>query len=57
MDTVYADHASLMLKMYGYAEAKRLITQDRDNNSPGTLTFAFYNATLKEIERLSQGGE
>lgn len=49
-DSVYADRAQQMLKDYGYTEARRICIRLRDSSSPGTISHAFHNATLKAIE-------
>jgi hypothetical protein len=53
-DSIWADHAARLISLYGHTEARRLCIKDRDNNSPGTATYAFLNATLKYLERAAK---
>jgi hypothetical protein len=39
-----------MIREHGYLEALRLSEEMRDKSSPGTTTFAIWNATVKQIK-------
>lgn len=56
-DSIWMDAAYKLVREYGYAKAKQLCIQWRNDNSPGTASFAFHNATLKALERLATVGE
>lgn len=45
----YRESARHAIRLHGYREAQRLTLRWRDMSSPGTASFAFHNAVLKEI--------
>lgn len=53
-DTVWYDQANKMLLRYGYAVSRRKLITARDSNSPGTVSYAFHNATLKALEKIKK---
>lgn len=52
METLWQEAARDMVKEYGYWKAKQKCIQWRDMNAQGTVSFAYHQATLKEIEKL-----
>ena len=44
------DEARWMIEEHGYLEALRRSEEFRDKSSPGTTTFALWNATVKQIK-------
>lgn len=54
--SVYEDHAFKLVRQYGYTEALRICAKDRDNNSPGSVSFAFHQAVMKYLRRFATVG-
>lgn len=55
--SVWREHASFMIRKYGYAEAKRRCRESINMNSTGTASSAFHVATMKEIELAATVGK
>jgi hypothetical protein len=53
-NTVYEQHAKHLIDTLGATEARRVTIQRRDQNSPGTFTYAFNQAVLKQLERMAR---
>jgi hypothetical protein len=47
---LFREQAEQMIEALGYIEARRICIACRDMSAPGTATYAFHNAALKEVE-------
>ena len=54
IDTVYEQHARHLIDSFGLLDARRMTIWSRNQNSPGTFSYGFHNAVLKEIERFQR---
>lgn len=52
MDSVWREAAQKLLDTVGYHKARQQTIRARNENSPGTASFAFHNAVLKQLEAI-----
>lgn len=45
-----------MARQHGFIEAKRLAAQARDNNAPGTMSFALHNQVCRKLAEFAAAG-
>jgi DNA-binding LacI/PurR family transcriptional regulator len=56
MEEKTRNQAFEMVRQHGYNQALILAKQARDNNSPGTFTFAWNNQVVKHMELFATAG-
>ena len=53
-DSIWKEQAERVIAIHGAAKARQITRQARDNNTPGTASYAFHNAVLRFIDRAVQ---
>lgn len=53
----YRAHMLAIVRVHGFAEARRLCEQDRNRSSPGTFSYALLNAVLREFDMAATVGK